>query len=130
VTAVKQQYQLRRPARVICEDAASGLAIVAELQRNSAIPIVGVRPQGSKTARAEAVTPHFEGGRVFLPQRASWLEEWISEHLRFPAGKHDDMVDTTSLALSELGLIAERARFAERYRAYCERADRNLTLVR
>ncbi len=130
VNAVKQQYQLRRPARVICEDAASGLAIVAELQRNSAIPIVGVRPQGSKTARAEAVTPHFEAGRVFLPRNASWLEEWISEHLRFPAGKHDDMVDTTSLALSELGLIAERSRIAERYRAYCERADRNLTLVR
>jgi len=91
------------PLVVPCvEDAASGIPIIQEFRRSTNIPIVGVAVDKSKFARAEAVTPCFESGKVVLPESAPWLDEWIEEHLRFPGGKHDDYVDTTSGALARL----------------------------
>ena len=43
-----------------------------------------------------------EAGKVKLPRNAPWLDEWIEEHLRFPVGDHDDLVDTTAYALARL----------------------------
>ena len=34
-----------------------------------------------------------------LPYDAEWAGEFIDEHGSFPLGAHDDMVDTTSMAL-------------------------------
>jgi len=54
-------------------------------------------------SRAEAVSPLFEAGKVLLPAgRPGWLEPWIEEHANFPRGRHDDQVDSTSLALDRL----------------------------
>jgi hypothetical protein len=39
---------------------------------------------------------------LFPAQRPTWLDAWIEEHVAFPAGRHDDQVDTTSLALERL----------------------------
>jgi predicted phage terminase large subunit-like protein len=97
------------PNKVIIEDAASGTALIAELKRDTSLPVVGVKPIVSKIARVEAVTPLFESGRVIVPKSASWKEDWVSEHLRFPAGTHDDLVDTTAMALADLGLRAKVA---------------------
>ena len=55
-----------------------------------------------KQARLEAVAPRFELGEVFLPEHASWLEEYESELLGFPFEKYDDQVDATSLALNHI----------------------------
>lgn len=58
----------------------------------------------SKTSRAEGVSPLVEAKRCFIPEddEADWVETFVHEHAAFPAGKHDDMVDTTSLALAVL----------------------------
>jgi len=96
-------WKPRVPNLTLCvEDAASGMALVQELKRSTNIPVIGVPAKGSKEARAEAITPLFESGKAFLPREAEWLDVWIDEHLRFPAGKHDDFVDTTSGALARL----------------------------
>jgi hypothetical protein len=29
-----------------------------------------------------------------------WLDAWLAEHDRHPSGEHDDMVDTTAMALT------------------------------
>jgi len=84
------------------EDAASGIPLIQELRRITDIPIIGVPVDKSKIVRAEATTPIFESGKISLPANAAWLDEWIEEHLRFPAGRHDDYVDTTSGALAKL----------------------------
>ena len=34
---------------------------------------------------------------LFLPAQASWLSDFVSEILAFPAGKNDDQVDCCSL---------------------------------
>lgn len=60
----------------------------------------------SKLARAEGVTPIIEGGQTFIPESAPWLDLWLNEHNQFPTGKHDDQVDTTSIALARLSTPA------------------------
>lgn len=93
-----------RPNKVIIEDAASGTALIADLKRETSLPIVGVKPIASKVARVEAVTPYFESGRVRVPHEAAWKADWLAEHLDFPGGAHDDMVDTTAMALADLAV--------------------------
>ena len=97
--AAQDKFYEQKPSVVYCEEAASGLALISELQRTTNLPIVAVKARASKTVRAEIATPFFEAGRVVLPREAPWLDEWIREHLRFPNAKHDDQVDCTSMAL-------------------------------
>lgn len=69
--------------------------------------VIGVPPEGSKLARAMAVTPYHEGLNCYLPLRADWVADFIEQHSAFPSpGWHDDMVDTTSLGLFKLGTRA------------------------
>jgi len=97
-----QDYFERHKAREMSiEDKASGCALISTLKHKTRIPIVGVPALGSKEARAEAVTPLFYAGKVVLPESAPWLDEWIEEHVRFPA-KPNDLADTTSIALERL----------------------------
>jgi hypothetical protein len=49
----------------------------------------------------------FESGRVFLPAEAPWLNDYIDELASFPAGVHDDMVDSTTQALNYLRSAAD-----------------------
>lgn len=84
----------------LVEDKANGPAIISEL-RNSIIGLVAVEPDGSKEARAYAVTPEIESGNVYLPTPAhcAWIEDYIEEMSAFPKGANDDCVDTTTQAL-------------------------------
>jgi len=92
-----------RPSALCVEETAAGYALISELKRDTGIPVIPIQVRTqSKGARAVATTPYFEAARVHLPKSAPWLEQWISEHLRFPAGRNDDMVDTTSMALNWL----------------------------
>ncbi len=96
-----QAYEWYRPGVVIIEDAASGTALIQAFKRTS-IPVIAVPALGSKVSRAESVTPLFESGKVVLPPSAPWIDDFIEEHITFPHGKHDDQVDTTTMALSRL----------------------------
>ncbi len=47
--------------------------------------------------RREAVNQWFDGTLyVLLPERAPWLQDFQTEILRFPYGRHDDQVDSLS----------------------------------
>lgn len=76
----------------LIEDKANGPAIISELKSEFA-GIVPVTPRGSKTARAMAVQGLVEGGNVYLPMHADWVEPFIDEHASFPFGANDDQVD-------------------------------------
>ena len=39
---------------------------------------------------------------MFLPEQSSWTAEFLDQWTAFPAGAHDDMVDSSSQALSWL----------------------------
>lgn len=87
----------------IVEDKANGPAVIAQLRRT--VPgIVPEEPQGSKEARAAAVSPLVEAGNVWLPapEIAPWVGELVDEAAGFPNAKHDDQVDSLSQALNRL----------------------------
>jgi predicted phage terminase large subunit-like protein len=82
------------------EDKANGPAVIDSLKRHVA-GIIPIEPDGSKTARAHAVTPLFEAGNVYIPhpQTCPWAGDYEAELLQFPAAAHDDQVDATTQAL-------------------------------
>lgn len=86
---------------VLIEDKANGPAVLDAL-RDDVPGLVPIEPDGSKIARAYAVTALFAGGNVYLPAAAPWLDEYKEELVAFPAGAHDDQVDATSQALRYL----------------------------
>jgi predicted phage terminase large subunit-like protein len=89
--------------RRLVEDKANGPAIIDTL-RDKIAGIKPVEPNGSKEARARAVTPEIESGNVYLPHptEAPWVLDLISELRSFPTGAHDDQVDALTQALAEL----------------------------
>ena len=101
VTAQYDKYQDKSPT-IYIEDSASGQSLIQSLVRETRLPVVPWRSPGSKIAKAEGVTPHFQAGRVFVPYTPSWVGNWVEEHVRFPTAVHDDCVDTTAMALDIL----------------------------
>lgn len=93
-----------RVTRKLVEDKANGSAIISTLRKK--VPgIVPVTPKESKEARASAVSTLWEARNVYLPppDRFPWVaHEFIPELLTFPAGAHDDQVDSCTQALSDL----------------------------
>lgn len=89
--------------RKLVEDKANGPAVIDSL-RHHVSGIIPVSPDGSKTARAHAVTALFEAGNVYLPhpQHCSWASEYVSELTQFPGAAHDDQVDATTQALRDM----------------------------
>src|SRR5271166_6508100 len=57
------------------------------------------RLAADKVVRLHAQTA-IENGFVFLPDEAAWLADYVSELTTFPAGRHDDQVDSTARALA------------------------------
>ncbi len=100
-------YDRDKPNAVLVEDKASGQSLIQELKRDTRIPVFPVKVDSNKVARANAVTPMIESGRVFLPSNAPWLFDYIEELSAFPNAEHDDQVDSTTQALSFLLLRSE-----------------------
>ncbi len=87
----------------LVEDKANGPAVIDSLKRYVS-GIIPINPDGSKSARAHAITPLFEAHNVFLPDVsiAPWIRDYEAELLQFPASAHDDQVDATTQALRRL----------------------------
>lgn len=101
--AQHQRWAGRGLSGVYIEDKANGPAVIDALR--SEVPgLIAVEPDGSKEARAAAVSPLVAAGNVWLPRWAPWVQDFIAEHEAFPGGDHDDQVDMTSQALRELYL--------------------------
>jgi len=89
-----------KPSAVLVEDKASGQSLIQELQRDTKIPVIPFKVDSDKVARVYAITPLIEAGRVFLPENAPWLFDYIEELSAFPNATHDDQVDSTTQVLS------------------------------
>ena len=92
------------PSKVLIEDKASGISLIQELKEAGIYCVQEYKPAPGtdKYARMAVQSIKFEGGRVYLPSEAPWLEEYIREITGFPGSKHDDQVDSTSQALESL----------------------------
>lgn len=85
------------------EDKANGSAVI-DMLKDEISGIIPVEPEGGKEARANAVSPLFEAGNVYLPHpnMCSWVDDLIEELVSFPNAAHDDLVDMTTQALNQL----------------------------
>ena len=94
-----EQMKDWEPDSVIIEKKASGAPLIYEL-RAMGVPVQEFTPSkgNDKISRLNAVSDLFASGRVWAPN-THWAEEVIEEVASFPAGDHDDYVDSVSLAL-------------------------------
>lgn len=52
-----------------------------------------LKPLTDKMVRSQPLRGRMQSGKVWFPLKAPWMVEVRDELLRFPAGKHDDIVD-------------------------------------
>lgn len=101
LAAIRTVRKLYPNARaVLVEDKANGSAVIQVLQ--SEMFCIPINPLGGKVARVNAVSPAIESGHVFVPEGETWVEDFLNQWTAFPAGAHDDMVDSASQALGYL----------------------------
>ena len=94
-----EEYKEWQPDSIIIEKKASGAPLIYEM-RAMGIPVQEFTPTkgNDKIARLNSVSDLFASGMVWVPDK-SWAEEVVDEVASFPAGAHDDYVDSTSMAL-------------------------------
>jgi predicted phage terminase large subunit-like protein len=94
-----EEYKYWDPECVLIEAKASGMPLTQEL-RQMGIPVSNYSPSrgNDKYTRVNSIAPLFESGLVWAPD-SRWAEEVIDECAAFPAGEHDDYVDTVTQAL-------------------------------
>lgn len=121
--AIGDLYRKWRVPALI-EDIGAGRILINEMRSgayrredNIAVPTLPFKLPAISTAtggrmlgkrqRVEMISNFIEGGLVFIPEVAPWLSSFIEEHSDFPAGTHDDMVDTTVMALMRLSTVRD-----------------------
>jgi predicted phage terminase large subunit-like protein len=93
------QYKYWQPDMVIVEQKASGTPLTHEL-RQMDIPVMTFTPSrgNDKHVRVNSCAPLFEAGIIWAPDM-KYAEEVIEECASFPFGDHDDLVDSTTMAI-------------------------------
>jgi predicted phage terminase large subunit-like protein len=96
---VLEQYKEWQPDSFIVEKKSNGAALYQEMRRMG-VPLSEFTPgKGQdKISRVNAVSDLFSAGIVWVPDRR-WAWEVVEECNDFPSGTHDDLVDSTTLAL-------------------------------
>lgn len=98
-------YKQWEPDIVLVEARAAGHPLIYEL-RSAGIPIQDVTVgRGSKMnpndkiSRVNSITDIFASKFVWAPKDMVWAQEVIEECASFPAGDHDDLLDTVVMAV-------------------------------
>lgn len=66
-------------------------------ERNAICRIEWLASIADKEARARGIQGLASMGKVYMPKNAEWKGRVLNQLLRFPAGKHDDIVDVFSM---------------------------------
>ena len=99
---LNEQYH---PQEIAVEDVAYQKAlqyyITQEMNRKQIyLPITQVKPANrSKDQRIKGLQPLYSNGKIFHAKIVANIQQLEDELLRFPRGKHDDVVDALSYAL-------------------------------
>lgn len=81
-----------------------------------------VCPRKSKEDRFYEIVPMIEGGDVYIPTSASWLQEYRNEFIAFPnnAPGHDDMLDAVSQFLRHANELVRKAGGIRPTKYFCD----------
>lgn len=68
------------------------------------VPVRGEVAKADKFIRAQRYAAAWNAGKVLLPQKAPWLEDFVTEHASFTGvnDKRDDLIDAAVAAFDEL----------------------------
>lgn len=94
-----------RPYAFYIEKTAYQITAV-QAARMAGLPVIEVDPRGKgpKEVRAIPAAETMRAGKIYLRSYASWNEPFVEELLEFPTGRHDDQVDTLSMAVENMVL--------------------------
>jgi len=99
---INNQWRGRGLRACYVEDRASGQSLIQEMRRESGVAIIPYKVSRDKVSRVNSITPIIEGGRVFLPKTAEWLDEFIAETVAFPSSTNDDQIDAFTMGVDIL----------------------------
>lgn len=118
VQKVSASCKLMKVDKLLIENKASGISVSQEMRRlygHEAFSVQLVDPKGQdKLARLYSVQHLFAEGMVYAPDK-TWADEVITQCGTFPKGRHDDLVDTVSMAmrhLREAGMLVRQPEWA------------------
>lgn len=89
-----------RADSVLIEDKGSGIQLIQDLRHDGEVRPIGIVPHQDKVTRMFTQSARIEAGNVLIPEAAPWLDDFRTEILQFPRGRHDDQVDSVSQYLS------------------------------
>ena len=117
VTKVSESMKKFKVDKLLIENKASGISVAQEIRRlygheDFAVQLIDPKSQ-DKLSRLYSVQHLFAEGLIYAPDR-SWADQVITQVSTFPKAKHDDLVDTVSMALRhlrEIGLLVRGDEF-------------------
>lgn len=105
-----RMYEPKVPRRygwrdITIEDKASGTGLIAWLRREWGTRVIPIQREVDKVSRAHGVSLPMSQGRVWIPQQAPWIPNYVAEFSAFNVEMthaHDDQVDPTMDAINKM----------------------------
>lgn len=94
---MKEQNNRYRPRFQAIEDKTFGTNLIQEMKREG-MTVRPIKVDKDKVTRSLVIAARYEVGMVYHREGAPWLTDYEDELLSFPRGRHDDQVDTASMA--------------------------------
>lgn len=99
------KWKEKGASRIRVEDKQSGTYLIQSMEITLNKTIVGIQRNVDKFTRVNGVTEPISSGRVYVPESASWVEDFLSECESFTdndSHEYDDQVDALADAIETL----------------------------